>query len=132
VAGKSATREGTVRADKRYGHDIVEQWLQQQAAAEAERPWWRSTDEKHLVNRRRRLAVAGIRFYQRHLQPAQGCWYEPYCSDYGITAIEKHGIRQGLILLAERIQRCTAEGRKEFHANHACTGCAARRHDPCE
>jgi len=80
---------------------------------------------------RRRLAIAAIRFYQRHLQPESGCWYDPYCSDYGIAAIEKYGVRQGIILLAERVQRCTAEKREAFHASHSCTGCSARKCDVC-
>lgn len=79
----------------------------------------------------RRLAVAAIRWYQRHLQPASGCWYDPVCSDYGIMAIQKYGVREGIIMLADRVQRCSREEREKFHANHACTGCSARRHDVC-
>jgi putative component of membrane protein insertase Oxa1/YidC/SpoIIIJ protein YidD len=80
---------------------------------------------------RRDIAVTGIRFYQKHLQPESGCMYDPYCSDYGIAAIRKQGVRAGIIALADRIERCTRERREEFHASHSCGGCDRRSYDPC-
>ncbi len=48
-----------------------------------------------------------IRFYQLALSPFIGkcCRFYPSCSDYGIEAIEKHGIK-GLWLLLKRLVKC--------------------------
>lgn len=37
------------------------------------------------------------------------CRYQPTCSDYSITAVQTHGIRQGLVLTVKRINSCTKE-----------------------
>ena len=39
------------------------------------------------------------------------CPYTPSCSDYGLMAIEKHGVAKGILLTTWRILRCNP-----FHA----------------
>lgn len=64
----------------------------------------------------RRLVLASIRLYQRTLSPdhgwfagvtLSGCRYNPSCSMYAYTAIERYGIIRGLYLGGKRILRCT-------------------------
>lgn len=49
-----------------------------------------------------------IRYYQREIstrRPAR-CRYYPTCSEYGVQAIEEHGLIKGLLLTGCRIIRC--------------------------
>ena len=59
------------------------------------------------------LLLAGIRFYQRRVSPGlpAACRYEPTCSRYAYTAIERFGPLRGGLLAARRLLRCTP-----FHA----------------
>jgi len=56
----------------------------------------------------KKLLIALIRFYQKYLSPLKRtkCPYYPCCSQYGLEAIEKHGVIKGLILAFWRILRC--------------------------
>ena len=49
-----------------------------------------------------------IRLYQRYISPYKGtkCPYFPSCSEYGIQAINDHGIFKGGLLAVYRIIRC--------------------------
>ena len=49
-----------------------------------------------------------IKLYQRYISPYKGtkCPYFPSCSEYGIQAIEYHGILKGGLLTIYRIIRC--------------------------
>jgi hypothetical protein len=49
-----------------------------------------------------------IRLYQLTLSPWLGrqCRYEPTCSVYATEALERHGVRRGLLLAAKRLGRC--------------------------
>lgn len=57
-----------------------------------------------------RLYVAGVHMYQAvgrpllkgHIQ----CRYNPTCSDYSIAAVQRFGIRRGLIMTKRRIESC--------------------------
>ncbi len=46
--------------------------------------------------------------YKRWISPLFGnaCRFEPYCSDYALEAIEKHGLLKGTLLAVWRILRC--------------------------
>ncbi len=47
--------------------------------------------------------------YRKFLSPLKGqpvCKYYPSCSEYFITAVEKHGIIKGTILGSWRLLRC--------------------------
>lgn len=54
------------------------------------------------------LARSAHRAYKVLVSPLLGqrCRFEPYCSDYALEAIEKHGILRGLALGIWRILRC--------------------------
>lgn len=56
----------------------------------------------------RRLALAGIRFYQRAASPGlpPSCRFEPSCSHYGYEAIDRHGLFKGVWLTVRRLARC--------------------------
>jgi putative membrane protein insertion efficiency factor len=54
--------------------------------------------------------IACVRLYQHWGRPLLAgsvrCRYCPTCSEYSIEAVQKHGIRRGLVLTARRIQSC--------------------------
>ena len=54
------------------------------------------------------LLVALIRVYQYTLRPLLGahCRFAPSCSEYAITAVERHGALKGSGLALRRILRC--------------------------
>lgn len=55
-----------------------------------------------------RAVVAAIRGYRRWGSPRVPvrCHYEPSCSAYGLTAVQRYGTRRGLRLTAARLRRC--------------------------
>jgi putative membrane protein insertion efficiency factor len=57
------------------------------------------------------LYVSGVRLYQWIGRPLLAghvrCRYEPSCSEYSIGAVQKHGIRHGLVLTYQRVSSCT-------------------------
>jgi putative membrane protein insertion efficiency factor len=59
-----------------------------------------------------RLAVLGLRVYQVALAPWFGpaCRFEPSCSRYAITAIDRHGVVHGCYLALRRVARCNPLG----------------------
>jgi putative membrane protein insertion efficiency factor len=58
-----------------------------------------------------RLHVGAVHLYQRFGRPVlRGyvtCRYRPTCSEYSIQAVEKYGIRRGLVMTIRRIASCT-------------------------
>jgi putative membrane protein insertion efficiency factor len=56
----------------------------------------------------RRLMVACIHYYQRHISPQMGsqCRFLPTCSQYAIEAIERYGPLKGGLMAVWRILRC--------------------------
>jgi putative membrane protein insertion efficiency factor len=56
----------------------------------------------------KQLSISLIHFYQRYLSPLKRtkCPYVPSCSQYGLEAIEKHGVIKGSVLSLWRILRC--------------------------
>jgi uncharacterized protein len=63
-----------------------------------------------------RIGVALIRAYQVLLGPLVGgaCRFEPSCSVYAMTAIERHGLRRGLWLAMRRVARCHPFGQSGY------------------
>ena len=57
----------------------------------------------------KRALLHAIRFYQRAVSPAlpSACRFEPSCSRYAYTAIERFGVRAGVWLAIRRLARCT-------------------------
>ena len=56
----------------------------------------------------KRLLLAIIRFYQKHISPytKPSCRFIPTCSQYALTAIERYGAWKGGWLALKRICRC--------------------------
>lgn len=56
----------------------------------------------------KKLFLALIRFYQRHISPATppSCRFTPTCSRYAYEAIEKYGACKGGFLALRRLLRC--------------------------
>lgn len=63
---------------------------------------------KGMKNPIRSLFIFLIRLYQRYLSPLlpPTCRYTPTCSQYGIEALQKHGLLKGSLLAMQRILRC--------------------------
>jgi putative membrane protein insertion efficiency factor len=57
-----------------------------------------------------------IRIYQWVISPAIGpkCRFTPTCSQYAITALQKHGLFKGSWLAFKRISRCRPGGGHGF------------------
>ena len=53
-----------------------------------------------------------IKIYQYTLSPLlpDACRYSPTCSQYGIEALQKHGLLKGLWLTIKRFLRCNPWG----------------------
>jgi hypothetical protein len=58
------------------------------------------------------VALAFVRFYQAFLSPFLGgmCRFHPSCSQYAYEAIERHGVRRGVVLAMKRLLRCRPFG----------------------
>jgi putative membrane protein insertion efficiency factor len=56
----------------------------------------------------RAAAVSLIGTYRRFVSPLlpPACRFLPSCSEYGASAIERHGLVRGLLLAAGRLLRC--------------------------
>ena len=61
----------------------------------------------------KRIFVWLIRQYQKYLSPtsAPSCRFEPTCSNYAITALERFGVLKGGALAIWRILRCNPWGK---------------------
>jgi len=80
------------------------------------------------------IGILPIRLYQLTLSPFIGfhCRYQPTCSAYGIEAIERHGLVQGVALTLRRLGRCHPWGRSGYdpvpgaqdHNHHNTTLCS--------
>jgi putative membrane protein insertion efficiency factor len=60
------------------------------------------------VSRTRRFALQLLSFYRRAISPLlpRACRFEPTCSVYAREAIERHGLRRGLLMAGGRLLRC--------------------------
>ena len=56
----------------------------------------------------KKLLLAAIRFYQRHISPSRPpcCRFIPSCSQYALLAIEKYGALKGSWLALRRLLCC--------------------------
>jgi putative membrane protein insertion efficiency factor len=68
----------------------------------------------------RGVVLAGLGLWRDALSPAlsaivlSGCRHVPSCSRYAIEAVERHGVRRGLLLAAGRLSRCHPLGTHGF------------------
>ena len=64
----------------------------------------------------KRLLLALIRFYQRHISPGlpPRCRYCPTCSQYALEAIERYGAWRGGWLALKRFLRCHPFSRRDY------------------
>jgi putative membrane protein insertion efficiency factor len=55
-----------------------------------------------------KTAVSALKFFQTVISPVDGdrCVMKPSCSQYGIEAIETHGLFVGWIMTCDRLIRC--------------------------
>jgi uncharacterized protein len=56
-----------------------------------------------------RALLAGVTGYRKFLSPLKGaptCRFYPTCSQYALTAIERHGAIKGTFLAVKRILKC--------------------------
>lgn len=61
------------------------------------------------VTGRAALARRAVLAYQEFLSPLKmgpSCRFEPTCSNYALTALERHGLLKGLLLSIGRLLRC--------------------------
>jgi putative membrane protein insertion efficiency factor len=60
----------------------------------------------------RLLLMGAIRVYQSTVGPAlpQACRFEPTCSHYAYTALERYGVFRGTWLALRRLARCQPFG----------------------
>lgn len=86
-----------------------------------------------------RLALAAIRFYQRHLSPRKGfcCAYRAHtgrasCSTLGYRAIRRFGVFSGLRLLRQRLGKCGIAHRRYSLRSPAWQGQAGFCDIPCD
>lgn len=56
----------------------------------------------------KKILIAMVRFYQRHISPAfpSCCRFIPTCSQYAVEALEKYGALKGSWLAINRLLRC--------------------------
>ena len=56
----------------------------------------------------KRIMLSLIRFYQRHISPhtPPACRFQPTCSQYAYTAIQRFGPLRGGWMAFKRIMRC--------------------------
>lgn len=66
-------------------------------------------DANQAASKSARLFIAAVRGYQQYLSPLKSgpsCRFEPSCSAYAITALQRHGAIKGLILTVVRLAKC--------------------------
>ena len=65
----------------------------------------------------KRLFLALIRFYQKHISPGlpARCRYTPTCSQYAYEAIERYGALRGGWLALRRFLRCHPFSNRDYY-----------------
>lgn len=53
--------------------------------------------------------LGGVRFFQKQISPIDGprCNFSPTCSQYGYQAVHEHGSALGVVMIADRLMRCS-------------------------
>jgi uncharacterized protein len=60
-----------------------------------------------------RILIRMIRFYQTRISPhtRSACRFQPTCSEYAVTALQRFGVWKGLRLAIWRVLRCNPFGK---------------------
>lgn len=68
----------------------------------------RSSDPGPAARAARVLVTGAIKGYKRFISPAlpPSCRFEPTCSSYALTSVERFGVARGGWLAIKRIGRC--------------------------
>ena len=55
------------------------------------------------------LLLSSVRFFQTQISPIDGprCNFSPTCSQYGYQAVHDHGSARGVVMIADRLMRCS-------------------------
>lgn len=55
-----------------------------------------------------RIVIGFIKFYRYFISPWLGknCRFLPTCSEYGIIALRKYGVKKGILKTIQRLLRC--------------------------
>lgn len=67
-----------------------------------------------------RLINAFVFVYQRSAvrdalqRQGRQCVYLPTCTEYAVRAVQKHGLRRGLLITGDRFRRCSEGGQGAF------------------
>jgi hypothetical protein len=50
-----------------------------------------------------------VRFFQKQISPIDGprCNFSPTCSQFGYEAVHDHGATLGVVMIADRLMRCS-------------------------
>lgn len=66
-----------------------------------------------VTNELKLFAFLALRFYQLVIstQDRPSCMFTPSCSQYAMAAIRKYGFFRGVLMAADRLQRCNGWGR---------------------
>lgn len=69
-----------------------------------------------IVTMARRLIIVLFTAYRRVISPLlpPACRFLPSCSEYGATAVERHGIARGTLMAIRRLLRCQPFSRGGF------------------
>jgi uncharacterized protein len=61
----------------------------------------------------KKFLLSAIRFYRRHIGPhlPPACRFQPTCSEYALTAVERFGAWKGGRMALWRILRCNPFGK---------------------
>jgi hypothetical protein len=64
----------------------------------------------------RRAVIVLITIYRRVISPLlpPACRFLPSCSEYGATAVERHGVTRGMLMTLRRLLRCQPFSRGGF------------------
>lgn len=64
----------------------------------------------------RKVIIAILKGYKKYISPHLGnnCRFTPTCSEYGMQAVETHGVLKGGLLTLWRLLRCNPFGKAGY------------------
>lgn len=67
----------------------------------------------------KKLVVGVLKFYKKFISPVlesvfgKACRFTPTCSEYTIVALERFGVRKGLVMGIKRLAKCHPWGKED-------------------